>query len=271
MKRKIFISSDIEGTCGIAHWDETMPEKRDYAAFQAQMSREVAAACEGALEGGADGILIRDAHNTARNILPDMLPDTDKISIFRGWAREPLAMMSGLDSDYAGVMFTGYHSACGWSGNPLSHTMNTRNVEVRVNGEVCSELMMNSLTASMLGVPVLMVTGDQMLCEWFRSKVPGAVTVPVSRGVGNGSVSIMPGEAVRRIREGARDAARMDGSSCIFPTPADGHYTVEIFYRQHFDARGNGWYPGAKQLDDRRVRFECDNWFDALTFFHFCL
>lgn len=269
MERKLFISSDIEGTCGIAHWDETMPDKQDYPAFAEQMSREVAAACEGALTGGAEEILVRDAHNEARNIRPALLPDSDRIRILRGWARDPYAMMSGLDETFGGVMFTGYHSACGWSGNPLSHTMNLRNVEVRVNGEVCSELMMNSLTAAMLGVPTLMVTGDEMLCEWFHGKVPNAVTVPVSRGIGNGSVSIMPGEAVRRIRAGAEKAMALDGSLCQFPQ-SDG-YEVEIFYRNHFDARKNGWYPGAKQLDDRRVRFACQDWFDALTFLHFCM
>ena len=271
MEKKLFISSDIEGTCGIAHWDETMPEKSEYAAFADQMSREVAAACEGALAGGAASILVRDAHNTARNIRPGMLPDTDRVRIFRGWGRDPYGMMSGLDATFSGAMFTGYHSACGWSGNPLSHTMNTRNVYITVNGEVCSELMMNSLTAAMFGVPVLLAAGDEMLCEWFHTKVPQAVTVPVSHGVGNGSISIMPGEAVRRIREGAERAMALDGSACLFPTPKDGHYEVEIMYRQHFDARANSWYPGAKQVSDRTVRFACDSWMDALTFIHFCL
>ncbi len=42
----LFISSDIEGTCGIAAWSETEPGRPDgdYAYFKQQMSREVAAA-----------------------------------------------------------------------------------------------------------------------------------------------------------------------------------------------------------------------------------
>lgn len=51
--KKVFLSADIEGTCGIAHWDETLPDKRDYPRFQEQMTREVAAACEGL---GAEGV-----------------------------------------------------------------------------------------------------------------------------------------------------------------------------------------------------------------------
>ena len=264
---RIFLSCDIEGTCGIAHWDETERSKPDYAAFARQMSREVAAACEGALAGGATELMVRDAHDSARNIDPAALPEQARI--FRGWGRDPYAMMSGLDKSYDGVIFTGYHSASGWAGNPLSHTMNTRNVYVKVNGEVMSELMMNSLTAAMMGVPVRMVTGDRMLCDWFRAKVPAALTVPVSEGVGNGSVSMHPDRAVMLIREAAQKAGTLDAKSCLYPMPE--RFDVEICYRQHFDARGASWYPGMRQKDDRTVTFTSGDWMDVLTMFHFCL
>ena len=267
MARRIFLSCDIEGTCGIAHWDETERGKPGYEAFAAQMTREVAAACEGALRGGAEELLVRDAHDSARNLDPAQLPEQARI--FRGWGRDPYAMMSGLDGSFSGAMFTGYHSAAGWSGNPLSHTMNTQNVFVRINGEDASELMMNALTASMMGVPSLLVTGDRMLCDWFHTKVPAALTVPVNEGVGNGSISMHPGKAVGLIREAAEAAMKLDTSQCLYPLPE--RFKVEVCYREHPRARWASWYPGAKQVNDRTVRYECDNWMDALTFFHFCL
>ena len=65
----VFISADIEGTCGITDWSETeRSTPQDYEPFQKQMTREVKAACKGALEGGASGILLKDAHDSARNI-----------------------------------------------------------------------------------------------------------------------------------------------------------------------------------------------------------
>lgn len=265
--KKIFLSCDIEGTCGIAHWDETEKTKAEYAAFSLQMSREAAAACEGANAAGAQTLFVRDSHDTARNIQPTMLPEN--VQIFRGWGRDPYAMMSGIDDTFDGVMFTGYHSAASWDGSPLSHTMNTRNNHVKINGEVCSELMMNSLTAAMFGVPVLMVTGDQMLCDWFHSVVPEAVTVPVSYGVGNGSVSIHPDKAVRLIREGAERAMALDPQKCLFPMRE--HFVVEVNHKQHYAARAASWYPGARQVDSRTVIFESDSWMDVLTYFHYCL
>ena len=120
--KRIFLSADIEGTCGIAHWDESLPEKQDYARFQRQMTREVAAACEGFNKAGVEEIFIRDGHNNARNILAEELPEN--IEIMRGWGRDPWAMMTGIDESCDGVAFTGYHSAASWDGSPLSHTMN---------------------------------------------------------------------------------------------------------------------------------------------------
>lgn len=72
---KIFVSADMEGTAGITCWDETIWEDPRCAYFRAQMSREVAAACEGALKAGAEDVLVKDAHDSARNIDPMVLPE----------------------------------------------------------------------------------------------------------------------------------------------------------------------------------------------------
>ena len=47
---RLYLSADIEGTCGIADWAETeRATMDDYRPFAAQMTAEVAAACEGAV------------------------------------------------------------------------------------------------------------------------------------------------------------------------------------------------------------------------------
>ena len=265
--KRIYLSADMEGTCGIVHWDETGKNKPDYAAFARQMTREVTAACEGAVAGGADELLVKDAHDSARNILPEELPEQARI--FRGWAENPLSMMAGLEKGFQGVFFTGYHSAAGVNGNPLSHPMNTRNNYVMINGELASELMINSLAAAMLKVPVLLVTGDKALCDWIAAVNRNILTVPVNEGVGRGAVSIHPNAAVRRIREAGEKAMALDGSKCMFPLPE--HFTVEINYRDHAAALSNSFYPGCVQLDARTVRFEADDYMEVLRFFHFCL
>ena len=50
---KLFLSADMEGTCGVVSWPETeRATPMDYAPIQKQMTREVAAACRGALSAG---------------------------------------------------------------------------------------------------------------------------------------------------------------------------------------------------------------------------
>jgi D-amino peptidase len=265
--KKLFLSADMEGTCGVTNWEETERGKLDYEHFRTQMSREVAAACEGALAAGYGDILVKDAHDFARNIWPELLPQQARI--LRGSARHLYIMMAGLDASFDGVVFTGYHSPAESPANPLSHTMNTRNVRVTLNGELFSELWLNSLTAAMLGVPVYCVTGDRGLCDWVQSINPNIVTVPVSEGRGNGSLSIHPQLAISRIREAVAKAVQQPKEACMFPMPD--HYEVDICFKQHYDALSGSWYPGAKQVDARTVRFASDQYEDVLRFVYFVL
>lgn len=264
---KLFLSADIEGTAGIVHWDETGLGKPLYEHFSRQMTREVAAACEGAQEAGAQSLLVKDAHGSARNIDPEMLPEC--VDIFRGWGRDPYCMMSGLTASFDGVLFTGYHSAAGTDANPLSHTMDLHIAEVRINGEIASELYINCLIAALENVPVYFVSGDQGLCDWVKTKNPNIRTVAVSRGVGRGSVSIHPDKAVQRIRESVAEALTKPREDFYFPMP--NHFDVEIDYKEHADARRAGFFPGAKQTGPRRVAFASDDYRAVLAFFLFVL
>ena len=186
---KVFISADIEGTCGITDWAETERcTMDDYKPFQKQMTREVKAACKGALDAGVGEIFLKDAHDSARNIDAAELPEC--IRILRGWTGDPLSMMSGLDrDDYGAVLFTGYHAWASCPGNPLSHTMNLRNEHVLLNGVRASEFLINAYTAGYYGVPAVFLSGDEELCAFAREFIPEIVTVPVNRGVGGGVIS----------------------------------------------------------------------------------
>ena len=257
---KIFISADIEGTAGITLWDETTNGHSRYAYFADQMTREAAAACEGALAAGCDEILIKDAHGSACNLIPRMLPE--EVRLYRGWGSDAMSMMAGLERGYDGVFFTGYHSAAGMDTNPLSHTMNTRNCWVKINGMIAPELMINSLTAASLGVPVRLVTGDKGLCDWMKAINPNVETVAVNEGRGRGTISIHPNKAIRLIREAAERAVKKNAEDCMFPFPD--HFKVEIRYKEHFYARNARSYPGVVQTDPYEIAFETDSWTDVL-------
>jgi len=239
----------------------------DYTPFQKQMTREVAAACKGAIRGGAGEILVKDAHDSARNIIPAELPKCVRIN--RGWSGDPLSMMSGVDQGHFDAVFmTGYHSWAGCSGNPLSHTMNLRNDHVTLNGLPCSEFMINAYTAGYYDVPVALLTGDRALCEFAKTLVPNIVTVAVNEGCGGAVTSIHPEEAVERIESAAREAVKKAGK-CRVELPK--HFHMEIDFFKHHVAYSKSFYPGAVLKDDKFVCFDNDDWFEMLRFCHFVL
>lgn len=264
---KLFISADIEGVTGIVNWNEADIDKSFSKYFTEQMTKEVNAACEAALAAGVDDILVKDAHSTARNLDPSKLPE--QVKILRGWTNNPYIMMAGLDSSFDGVFFIGYHSAGGKNGNPLAHTMNMRNEYVKINGEIASELTINAYTAAYTGVPVLLATGDKMICEDAQKLNPNIKTVPVSEGIGNASVSIHPNLALQKIQEQVQAVLKDDLSKYIVTLPESFH--VEIAFREHYHAYSGSFYPGAKQTGHKTVAFETNDYMDVLRFLFFVL
>ena len=265
---KIFISADIEGTTGICHWDETEKNHADWKYFSDQMTKEVAAACQGAMDAGCEDIVVKDAHDSARNIDPRGLPEC--VRLHRGWAGLPGSMMMGIDNSFDGCVFTGYHSGAGWATSPLSHTMNTSLSAVKINGERISEMTINALMAAYYGVPLLCVTGDKGICDAAKAANPNIETVPVNEGCGNGVLSLHPDVAIRRIREAvARALRKSDPRSMLYPMPA--HFSVEVCYKNHQSANSASWYPGVRRIDDTTVGFESDDYMEVLRTFKFIL
>ena len=265
--RKMFISADIEGVCGIVDWRETDLTDAQSASFRAQMTREVAAACEAANEAGFDEIFVKDAHSTGRNLDPTLLPEN--VRLMRAWTRNPYSMMAGIDSSFDACMLIGYHSGAGANGNPLAHTMNLGNVQVLVNGIEASECLLNTYTAASFGVPVILVSGDRQLCESVKALNSCIQTVAVSEGMGAASISIHPRLAVSRIKAAAAAALLMDTDACRTRLPS--RFELVIQFKQHDSAYRGSFFPGASQVGPHKVAFTCEEWIDALKFLHFVL
>ena len=261
---KVFISADIEGTAGITVWNECEKGKPDYEEFRKQMTAEVVAACEGALEGGAKEIVVRDAHDTARNIIASELPEN--IKIIREWSGHPFSMVQGLDETFDAVIFTGYHSRAGSDTSPLAHTFTGSLMHFKINDRYASEFLINSYSAY-VGVPVVMITGDKGLCEEAKEVIPNINTVAVSEGVGTSNISIHPHLATKKIRETARQAVSGNLDRCKINLP--GKFEIEILYKDNRLAYKTSFYPGARLEGTHAIKFECSDYFDVLRLLTF--
>ena len=188
---KVFISADIEGTNGIADWDETEYGNPRYAYFAAKMTDEVGAVCKGInRSGNVSEIYVKDAHGSARNLDHQKLPRN--VILNRGWARNPYSMMDGIDCSHDASIFTGYHSAAGCNDNPLAHTMNGNIAYVTINGMLASECLINYYSSLYKGVPLVMITGDEGLCAQMKKVEPHLYTAVSSTGRGTSVTSIHP-------------------------------------------------------------------------------
>jgi D-amino peptidase len=264
---KIYITADIEGITGAAHWDETDKKNNDYGEFREQMTAEVAAACEGALNAGASEIWVKDAHWTGRNILPSKLPHQARL--IREWSRHPFEMMQELDNTFYAALAIGYHSRAGSGTSPLAHTMNTNVTYMKINGQYAAEFMISAYTAGLVGVPMVFVSGDAGVCQEAQTLIPDLFTVPVMQGMGSSTISIHPQMAVEQIRLGVEKALRGDVAKCRLQMP--GLFSLEVRYRNHASAYHASFFPGVTLKEPHTVQFEADNYFELLRFFSFCL
>jgi len=258
---KVFISVDIEGITGVTSWNETELGHYEYAWAVNQMTKETIAACEGALAAGAKEIIIKDAHDFARNLDISKLPK--EASVIRGWTSSPETMVAGIDESFDAAIFIGYHSASGEDGNPLAHTMDSRKCTwMKINGEIASEFTINTLTAAYYGVPVVFLSGDKLLCDNSKKLVPNIETVAVKSGVGGATFNIHPERACELIKEGVKKAlGKID--QCRIELPKNP--VLEIRYREHQDAHKASYYPGARLIDGYTVEYQAKDIFDLIT------
>lgn len=261
---KVYISADIEGITGTTSWSETELYAPDNQFFQRQMTQEVEAAIDGAIIGGATEILLKDAHDTARNLDISNLPVNCRV--IRGWTHEPMCMVAGLDKSFDRAIFIGYHSKGGSARNPLAHTLSMM-ADVKINGEYASEFLINTYAAALHGVPVSFVSGDVGLTEEVQSINDNIVTFATKEGVGNATISVSPQLAILETKRLVERSMRVERESLKVAMPD--HFVVEIIYRDHTRAYRNSFYPNATFKPHNTVEFVTDDYFEVLRILQF--
>lgn len=265
--KKVFISADIEGINNIANWQETELGEAEYAYFRQEMTEEVKQACIAAHEAGYDEIFIKDAHDSARNLILKDLPPY--VKLHRGWQGSPCSMMAGLDETFDCVMFIGYHSPSRSDGNPLAHTMNTFISYVKFNGVIASEFDINSLYATYLGVPVAFLSGDENLTKLVKEKNENIETVASKTGCHGAVISRHPSVVQAEIYETVKKALSKDLKNNIVPMPEE--LEIEIEYKTAADAYSRSFFPGCSLKGTDKVVFKTKNYYDALVMMKFIL
>lgn len=154
---KIFISVDMEGIGGVGTPEMTSSSGKDYATARRLMTDELNTVVAAIFARGPAQVVINDSHGDHQNALHTELDP--RVEYIQG-AIKPLGMVSGLDDSYDGAVFLGYHAKAGDPSGFIAHTGTGSVKGLWLNDVEVGEAGMNAAFAGMLGVPVLMASGD---------------------------------------------------------------------------------------------------------------
>jgi D-amino peptidase len=246
---KIYLLCDMEGASGIWRVEQTDKAFPDYEHGRELLMGDVNAAVEGCFDGGATGLVVCDTHGGGPNFLIQRMDP-------RPCYETPCAAspLPSLDGSFGGLILMCHHAMAGTQDAFLDHTQSSEHwFDYRINGESYGEIGQESAYAGHYRVPLIMVTGDEAACAETRRQFPGAVAVPVKRGLGrNRAFCLHPERAHELIRTGAAEAVRSAGSMQPFrpALPA----TLELtFYRTDM-ADAAAARPGNERSGPRTVR-----------------
>lgn len=220
----------IAGNEGERFKNLTSPDYWDR--FRLLLTREVNSTIAGARLAGARSFVVNEGHGG--NLFANVLPwDLDSSAILVRGFPKPLVMVTGIDSSFGTMMFTGAHANAGSPG-VMAH--NFAFDSFTVNGKVLNEVGINALIAGELGVSVSLVSGDDVLIAETQKMVPnGFVAIVTKRAVGrSAAITYSPAKVRRMLRTGAAEAVRRERRGDFKPFTLERPYKVEFTLRHSY-------------------------------------
>lgn len=232
MAGKYYISVDLEGVaCTIGTPGQGLAAGTPGYAFAcAQATRETKAAVDALFAGGAEEVYVWDCHGTGYNLEYRALDSRVKFVLGAGSRKR----FPGLDRDFAGVLFLGYH-AYDAKDATLCHVYSSATYcGMKVNGKDVGELQIDAAVAGKLDVPVLFVASDDICVAQAKKTFPDARFVETKKALAwNSCISKHPDAVCEEIGDAVRQAMTAPGTVYTFPSPFDYEVTFKrIEYAQ---------------------------------------
>jgi D-amino peptidase len=251
--KTVYISVDMEGISGISGDDQLGAAGAEYGRSRKLMADDTNAAIRGARAGGATTIVVNDSHGSMRNLrLEDLEPGVSLVS--HSFKRH--GMVEGLDERFDAAIFVGYHAKAGHPTGLFAHTGSGVVADVRVNGVSVGEGGLNTLFATWHGVPVVLVTGDDVAVKQVAEVATGARTVVTKRAINQRAAELRPLADVHRdIETAARTAVA--GATRVNPTRV-ASYRVELQLRSSLIPQVAEILPGMERPAPDTLAFSAD-------------
>lgn len=259
---KLFVSIDLEGCTGVVAEEQIEPGRPAYEGARRLMRGDLDAVIEGCLAGGADEIVVCDAHDRGANLSYVGLAPAVRLV---GGSPRPLGMMTGIDESFDAALLVGYHARAGTRAAVLDHTYAYKVFRARVDDMIeAGEFALNAAVAGCFGVPVVFVSGDEATVAEAHELLPGLAGVAVKSGLARTSARLLPPETTRLLlRDGAQQALRAARPAALV---WDERSLRVVFTRSDYcDAAAA--CPGVERADARTIRMEQPRFLDTFTTF----
>ncbi len=260
---KIFISTDMEGVEGISSWNE-MTTKEAWCV--SLLKQELTYVIDTLLKGAdIEEICICDSHSRGENLVFGSFGDP-RITHIKGYPRHSY-MMEGLDETFDAVFLIGYHASIGTQNGGMDHSYSSSCIyRVRLNGQEVGEVEINAYFAGMFGVPIALVSGDDIL----ESQLQGFLDIPFARtkeGLGRYTAKMYSPERVKQNFE-TQVQAFLDGKHPRQVKKLEGTVVLDVDLATTVITDAVAIVPGTKRTGGRSVQYVSDNYDDV---FHMIL
>ena len=260
---RVYISGDIEGITGIVSWSQCGRPSKDHYDWdfaRRMYSHDINAAIRGARAGGATSVVVKDSHNTGKNLLiADLEPDTELIS---GYGSGLNGMMEGIDESYDAVMLVGYHAMAGTAKGVLEHALSGGIHRFWINGKEEGEIAASAGVAGGYGVPLVFVSSDQAGCKEAKSLVPAIGTYATKTGLGKVMAHLKHPSVTGPGIEAAAKKAVMDAKK-IKPLVYKGAITIRMEFHTSDQTDLVSTMENVKRIDAYTVELKRRNFLEA--------
>jgi D-amino peptidase len=262
---KVFISVDMEGVSGLVRWADVVTTGLDFARNRRFMTQDANAAIAGAFDGGASEVVVEENHGVEE--LCDLLLDEidPRCRVVRGAGRPTATTMAALDASVGTVLLVGHHARAGSRPGIMAHTVSYERFRaVRIGGRDCGEPEIFTIRAGELGIPVGLITGDQIVCQQLRQRAPWAEAVEVKQALSNVAGDIIPPARARELICAAarRAVERARAGELRVYTGEAAPYVIEVELRHPLDeaTRANlSQLPEFQVVAERTVQTRADD------------
>ena len=165
-------------------------------------------------------------------------------------------MAQGAELGCDAALLIGYHRRKGAKG-VISHSYSYGTmVELRINGELSSEHDLVGLCLGAYGVPVVFLSGDDLVCADARRSIPGVYTVETKVAISNNAALCHhPKRNAQAITETVEQALLHYREKGIVPMRLEGEVHIDVRYSAEVQAARAENAPNSLRLDENTVRY----------------